>query len=664
MVSSPTRFTDIRGHWAEGFIQGLAERGIVRGFPDQTFRPNQPMSRAEFAAILRTAFATAPQGRSPLQFVDVPTNHWAGAAIQFAYAAGFVSGYPNQHFRPDEKIIRVHGLIALVSGLNLNVPEQTNPAAFLSGLYQDGRDIPAYAQQAVAIATLANLVVNHPDITRLNPQRAATRAEITAFIYQALVRLQQFPALSSGYIVRHRPSLSLGHTREFRAAWLTSVWNIDWPSRAGLPAAQQQAELIAILDQLKSLNFNALIFQVRPEGDALYPSELEPWSSWLSGTQGQPPQPYYDPLEFVITQAHQRNIEVHAWFNPYRARARQQTVNVRPHMAATHPEFVYEWGTQLWMDPGVKVVQDRAYSVILDVVRRYDVDGIHLDDYFYPYPITGKSFPDDRTYQSYRNSGGSLALADWRRNNVNQLIQRLATGIRAAKPYVKFGISPFGIYRPGQPAQIQGLDAYESLYADSLKWLQEGWLDYCSPQLYWRIDPPAQSYPVLLKWWAENNPKRRHIYPGNNLGQLDGQRWPLLEIERQVDLTRQLRSQLATGNIFFSMKAFSTNREGISDRFKTATFAQAVLPPAMDWLTADPPVSPVQFQGSGGKLTWRAGPSSTTAWTLYHQTNSGWTLQRILPPSQTELSAAPGSYALCAVNRLSQESAAITAVLP
>ncbi|MCY7391024.1 MAG: family 10 glycosylhydrolase, partial [Leptolyngbyaceae cyanobacterium CAN_BIN12] len=248
---------------------------------------------------------------------------------------------------------------------------------------------------------------------------------------------------------------------------------------------------------------------------------------------------------------------------------------------------------------------------------------------------------------------------DWRRDNVNRLVQRLATGIRAAKPTVKFGISPFGIYRPGQPPSVKGLDAYEQLYADSLKWLQQGWMDYLSPQLYWRIDAPNQSYPVLLNWWAANNPKQRHLYPGNNLAQLDGKAWELAEIERQIEMTRQLTPKLVLGNLFFSMNAITQNRQGVGDRFRTITYRTPALAPTIPWLTASTPTLPTGLKFTAGKLTWNPGSLDVRSWTLYQKTGDQWILKQILPASIREAIAPAGTYALSAVNRLAVESAAV-----
>ncbi|WOB44406.1 family 10 glycosylhydrolase [Thermoleptolyngbya oregonensis NK1-22] len=650
-------FSDIQSHWAKAFIEALAERGIVRGFGDGTFRPEQTITRAEFASLLRSAFSVAPK-RPYVPFQDVPESFWAAPAIRWAYETGFMSGYPDGSFRPAEAIARVQVWVALVSGLGFAASGQ----APLFDLYADAGEIPDWARRAIATATETGLVVNHPDLKRVRSQQAATRAEAASFVYQALVRLGQVPVIESAWIVRWVRTVAVSHRREFRAAWVAIVWNIDFPSARTLTTDQQQAELIAIFDRLRSLHFNAVILQIRPEGDALYASTLEPWSFWLTGTQGKPPSPAYDPLQWAIAQCRQRNLEIHVWFNPYRARTSQQTVNVSPHLAATNPDVVYPWGNQLWMDPGATVVQERTYAVILDVLRRYDVDGIHLDDYFYPYPIAGQSFPDDKTYQAYRNSGGTLSLKDWRRDNVNRLVQRLSSGIKATKPHVKFGISPFGIYRPGQPPQIQGLDAYDQLFADALKWLQQGWVDYLAPQLYWRIDPPAQSYPVLLEWWADQNIQKRHIYPGNNLSQLDGKAWDVTEIERQVAITRQLESKLALGNIFYSMKALLTNREGIGDRLQTNIYRTAALPPIMPWLRSLPPVPPQNVRVLGNRLVWSSA-ASVRSWTLYRQAGSTWTLQSILPTTTTQLTLSPGTYALCTVDRLANESAGVVAVV-
>jgi uncharacterized lipoprotein YddW (UPF0748 family) len=670
MVSSNLRFPDIQNHWAKQFIEGLTNRGIISGFPDRTFGPDLNLTRAQFATIVSKAFP-GQELRKYIPFIDVPANHWAASAIQKAFTMRFISGYPNNLFKPDSKITRTEALIALISGIFAVNPAPTINI-ILSNIYQDSTEIPSYARNAIAQATQAEIVVNYPNLNLLNPAGNATRADVAAWVYQALVYLKKAPKIASQYIVTPgkvplppRPTVQVSHQREFRAVWITSVWNIDWPFSAKLSAEQQKTELLKILDRLVEMKFNAIILQIRSEGDALYASQLEPWSAWLTGTQGKPPQPYYDPLTFAIAESHKRNIEVHAWLNPYRAKVSSKTpANVSPHISVTNPECVYPWGDEMWMDPGIALVQDKTYNVILDVVKRYDIDGIHFDDYFYPYPISGKEFPDRTTYNNYRLQGGTLSLGDWRRENVNSLVKRLAEGIRATKSHVKFGISPFGIYRPGEPPDSRGLDAYEALYADSKKWLQSGWVDYLTPQLYWRIDQAAQSYPMLLNWWLENNPQNKHIYPGNNLGRLDGNKWTVAEINQQIAITRNSKDKLALGNVFFSMKAFSENRQQIYDNFKSTTYIEPALVPVMPWKNGTAPPRPtgieVKKEGNSTVLKWNnAADNNIRFWTLYQKNDNNWKLLKILNAGTAEIAIEPGIYALCAVNRMAIESVGV-----
>ncbi|TAE05392.1 MAG: hypothetical protein EAZ96_05685 [Oscillatoriales cyanobacterium] len=674
MVSNNISFSDIQNHWARQFIEGLMERAIVSGLPDRTFSPNTNLTRAQFATIVSKAFPT-PDKQTYQPFADVPTTYWAAPAIQTAFKRGFISGYPNNLFKPENKITRVEAFLALVSGIfDANTAPPTN--LVLSNIYQDSTEIPNYAKSAIALATQSEIVVNYPNLKLLNPAGNATRADVCAWVYQALVYLKKAPKIPSQYIVTigknpppALPTVQVSHQREFRAAWVTTVWNIDWPSSAKLSTEQQKNELLKILDRLADMNFNAVILQIRPAGDALYASELEPWSAWLTGTQGKPPQPYYDPLEFAIIESHKRNIEVHAWLNPYRAKVSSKTpATVSPHISVTNPECVYAWGDQLWMDPGIATVQDRTYKVIIDVVKRYDIDGIHFDDYFYPYPIAGKEFPDSKTYNNYRSQGGKLSLGDWRRENVNSLIKRVAEGIKSTKSHVKFGISPFGIYRPGQPPGSRGLDTYEALYADSKKWLELGWVDYLTPQLYWRIDETAQSYPMLLNWWVANNPKQKHIYAGNNLGLLDGNKWTVAEINKQIQITRNLDEKLALGNIFFSMKSFTDNRQQIYDSLKATTYANLALVPAMPWLKGTPPPTPTGIEvkkvANSSVLSWNnlAG-NNICSWTIYQKNGNSWKLMRILNAETAEIAIQPGTYALCAVSRMAVESAGVVVVI-
>ena len=308
--------------------------------------------------------------------------------------------------------------------------------------------------------------------------------------------------------------------REFRAAWVATVANIDWPSRRGLSSAAQQEEMRVLLDRAVALKLNAIILQVRPCADALYSSELEPWSEYLTGTQGQAPVPFYDPLALWINEAHARGLELHAWFNPFRARLGEGKSAPSPlHVSQSRPQWVKAYGNQLWMDPSEPAAAAHSVAVVLDVLKRYDVDGIHLDDYFYPYPVPQGDdakieldFPDQSMWQRYVEGGGTLARDDWRRSHVDALVQRLNTSIHQVKPWVRFGISPFGIGRPDlRPAGIQGFSQYHKLYADVERWLQAGWLDYLVPQLYWPIDQKEQAFVPLLDYWHRQNTQNRHV---------------------------------------------------------------------------------------------------------------------------------------------------------
>ncbi len=400
--------------------------------------------------------------------------------------------------------------------------------------------------------------------------------------------------------------------REFRAAWVATVANIDWPSKPGLPAAKQREEIIAIVERAKVLNLNALILQVRPSADAIYPSTLEPWSEFLTGEQGKPPSPPYDPLAVWVDEAHKRGIELHAWFNPYRARhTAAKSPLAATHIGKTHPQVVKAYGPFLWMDPGEPAAAQRTVDVVLDVLRRYDIDGVHFDDYFYPYPEADPSrapngasrdvlsgagaapraeleFPDEPSWRAYKAKGGELARADWRRDNVNRLIETLYASVQREKKWVKLGISPFGLGRPDRrPAGISGFSQYDKLYADVELWLQRGWLDYLAPQLYWPLDQAAQGFAPLLDTWIAENSLQRHIWPGVYTSRIDAtdKSWKPTEISQQLALLRTRNG--ATGHIHFSMAALLQNRQGIADILARGPYAKPAIVPATPW-RADP----------------------------------------------------------------------------
>lgn len=395
--------------------------------------------------------------------------------------------------------------------------------------------------------------------------------------------------------------------REFRGVWVASVSNIDWPSKPGLSTAEQKAELLTILDRTQAQRLNAVILQIRPAADALYKSSIEPWSEYLTGRQGRAPSPAWDPLAFAVEEAHRRGLELHTWFNPYRARHPSAKGPLsKLHLANTAPALVKKYGTHLWMDPGESAVRKRTLRVVLDVVKRYDIDGVHLDDYFYPYKertANGTTeFPDARSWKKYVASGGTLSRDDWRRENVNMLVRELNEQIHAAKPWVKFGVSPFGIWRPGYPEQIKGFDAYEQLYADSKLWWANNWVDYFTPQLYWPIAKPEQSYPALMRWWGEQNATNRHLWIGlytsrvraataEGNGLAPSNAWTAAEIVAQVDTARAYAR--VSGTVHFSMKAFLNDQGGVATQLKERAYGALALVPPSPWLSARAPAAPV-----------------------------------------------------------------------
>ena len=427
--------------------------------------------------------------------------------------------------------------------------------------------------------------------------------------------------------------------REFRGLWVATVANMDWPT-PGASTWDQQRELLAILDRAASLHLNAVIFQVRPGADALYKSPYEPWSRFLTGRQGRAPEPPWDPLAFAVEEAHKRGLELHAWFNPYRAAYARDTLPARTHISETNPGLVRSYGPYLWMDPGDPAVRRRTLRAIVDVVKRYDVDGVHIDDYFYPYPElkNGKKidFPDAATYARYRKNGGKLAKDDWRRDNVNRLVESIYEEVHAVKPSVRVGISPFGIWRPGNPPQIKGFDAYSEIYADSKKWLQNGWADYFVPQLYWPIGAREQSYPVLYDWWESQNTKKRHLWPGlasYRVGENSARNISAQEIIDEIDSTRVRGGD--QGHVHFNTKALMTDPDGLNEKLATLYRDQALVP-ASPWLGAKRPSKPaisLKRSAATGEYSLSLTPAKgekVWLWTVRTYVNGEWNSE-VLP---------------------------------
>jgi uncharacterized lipoprotein YddW (UPF0748 family) len=454
---------------------------------------------------------------------------------------------------------------------------------------------------------------------------AALTAAILVFPCNATLAVEQPPAIQ----------------REFRGAWVSTVSNIDWPSRPGLPSEDQQKELLAILDKAVELNLNAIVLQVRPAADAIYPSKLEPWSPYLSGSMGKPPEPVYDPLKFAVEEAHRRGLQLHVWFNPYRVKLPGKQKPSPDHSSKSRKSIVRKYGDYLWFDPGEPKAVDHFINVLRDVVKRYDIDGVHIDDYFYPYPVEDKAnkgktvpFPDAASYRRAVRRGEQLEIDDWRRQNVNQLVERMYEEVKRQKPWVLVGISPFGIWRPGNPPGIKGLDQYSTLYADARLWLQQGWVDYLTPQLYWQVESKEQSYPALLGWWAEQNVMHRNLWPGNFTSKVRRESttpetrdsWSAEELIRQIEVTRAQPG--ATGNIHFSMKALMRNYDGIADKLKNGVYAEPALVPESPWLGNESPAKPkvaanrsdegvtIEMELPRGRAPWQ--------WLVQVETANGW----------------------------------------
>jgi len=431
--------------------------------------------------------------------------------------------------------------------------------------------------------------------------------------------------------------------REFRGAWAACVYNIDWPSRKGLSAGAQQAELRRILDKMAELKMNALIIQVRPHADAVYASRIEPWSPWLTGVMGR--SPGYDPLAYGIREGHARGIEVHAWFNPFRALSNRRHAVSSGHITRTHPSLIKDFKQLRWMDPAAEYTRARALAVIMDVVRRYDVDGVHIDDYFYPYPEVrnGRAYPEFPDGRS----------AAQRRSYVNAFVSSMYREVKRAKPWVRVGISPFGIWKPGVPSGTTAeINACEHLAADSRRWLVSGWCDYLAPQLYWRIRGP-QSYSRLLDWWRAQG--KRPVWPGIATSRINSREdpgRPAGEIINQVALSRTTGRNWA-GHVHWSVRSLVENRGGVSSALAGSHYAQPALVPPMPWVsTRQPPVPQVSAarRGGGTAVAWRP-VEGAAKYAVQARYGGRWVLSGVATGRGITLSGAPEAIAVSAVDR-------------
>ncbi|SDL67621.1 glycoside hydrolase family 10 protein [Nonomuraea jiangxiensis] len=453
--------------------------------------------------------------------------------------------------------------------------------------------------------------------------------------------------------------------RELRGVWIATTTNIDWPSKSGLSPARQRAEYVKIMDAAARRNLNAVFVQVRPASDALYKSSLEPWSQYLTGTAGK--DPGWDPLPFLIDEAHKRGMEFHAWFNPYRAAYDDKPARLPSnHPARRHPDWTVTYGGRLYYNPGLPAVRDHVTKVITDVVDRYDVDAVHFDDYFYPYPVAGAKFDDRAAFEKY---GKGKKLAVWRRDNVNTLVAQVNEAVHAAKPYVKFGISPFGIWRnkSNDPAgsATAGMSAYDTIYADARAWIRSGTVDYVLPQLYWPRGHKLADYTTLARWWGDVvEDSGVQLYIGQALyrvGSKDERAWTKAgELASHVALNRE-RGQVQ-GDVYFSAKQLLSNPLGAMDRIVKEHYSRPALLPLMKDRGGAAPDVPARARAAGSAVTWK--PSAgARAYAVYrvpesgkdcHTTDARNLVAVVTSPSFTARSA--GTYLVTSLDRLHNES--------
>ena len=497
-------------------------------------------------------------------------------------------------------------------------------------------------------------------------RRSPSVALVAFALFASEGPLHRSPLASGGSTHRRPLAAPPLVPREFRAAWATPIWDRgfrDWPSAAGLSPDSQRAELRALLDHASAIGLNAVILHVRLAGDALYPTSYAPWSAFLSGTSGEGPKPAYDPLAYAVAQAHARGLQLHAWFNPFRAMLPIFAGKAsRTHVTKVHPEWVRKYGTQTWIDPGDPAARKHVLETMLDVVKRYDVDGVHIDDYFYPYResravvrrVRGRrvrsrveiEFPDDRTWKKYGKAKGFATRGAWRRANIDDFVQSLYRGVKAIKPSVLVGIAPFGIWRSGTPDGVRGLDAYDEIYADSRRWLAEGWLDYIAPQLYWPLDGVEDRFRALDAWWRTENRLDRYVWPALYTSHVYGGRdpWPLGEIGDEIEVLR--RSSAATsappGHVHFRLAALFADGDRLASTL-TEMYRDRAIVPAFPWLGANAPAAPVvTVDSADGAAHFSVAPGDSTRvrwWLVQTRGRDGVWLTTLRPMGEGRLGA-------------------------
>jgi uncharacterized lipoprotein YddW (UPF0748 family) len=447
----------------------------------------------------------------------------------------------------------------------------------------------------------------------------------------------------------------VGHARELRAVWVASVFRLDFPSAAGLGEAAIREELAAIVETSAAAGLNAIYFQVRPESDALYASSIEPWSRFLTGTQGR--DPGYDPLAILLELARPRGLEVHAWINPLRGLTTTAIPVAPNHVSRTLADAAIAYDGGITMDPSDPRVHAHVVEVVVDLVSRYDVDGVVFDDYFYPYPDDTRSpFPDDDSYAAYTAAGGTLGRGDWRRDNVNRLIAAVGAAIEAEEPWVRFGVSPFGIYRPGMPPGVVGLDAYETIACDPLAWIEARSVDYVAPQLYWPTTSSGQPFGELIAWWAGQGTEERPILATLGPYRLGSAGWSVDELALQVELARA-EAPTVRGQTWFRYENLASNA-GLRARMASLYGAPARPPevPGREGETlAAPTVGSAPLSFSHPRAADLAG------YLVYREDGA---LEAFVPRDVALPALAPGRYRLSAIDRGGLESLGTPFVVP
>ncbi|MFC4009501.1 glycoside hydrolase family 10 protein [Nonomuraea purpurea] len=508
---------------------------------------------------------------------------------------------------------------------------------------------PLLAAAALAVATMATAYVFGPGAGE-SPAASKKKPSIAAPAAAACKADARYPK------------------RELRGVWIATTQNIDWPSKPGQSVERQKADYTKILDSAAKRNMNAVFVQVRPASDALYKSSIEPWSQYLTGTAGK--DPGWDPLPFLIDEAHKRGMEFHAWFNPYRAAYGDSAAKLPAgHPARRHPDWTVKYGGRLYYNPGLPAVRDHVNKVIKDVVDRYDIDAVHFDDYFYPYPVAGATFDDSATFKKY---GKGKKLAEWRRDNVNKLVAEVDKTVHDAKPYVKFGISPFGIWRnkaqDPSGSDTNGMSAYDSIYADALAWVKEGTVDYLLPQLYWPRGHKLADYTTLVRWWSEAvEGSDVQLYIGQGLyrvGAKDDKAWTKPgEMAAQVGLNRE--QEHVKGSVYFSAKQVLSDPLGAVGKIAERHYSRPALLPLIKSLGGQAPAAPAGVKAGGSTLSWKPSKDAR-AYAVYQVPKSGKDCRTtdarnlvaiVTSPSYTAKSA--GTYLVTALDRLHHQSEAV-----